>query len=148
MSNKYEREIEEILRNMDRTDHGQSLGERIRAFNRPSPRLRLVGPRMRLRMNTSDTFIIAGVVLALLGAALSFYLGSPTSVTGAVGAVALVCFIAGLTIGWRERFGSRGAPMWRGQPVDTPRRFRPFAPIVTQFHIIRLKWRYWRSRGR
>ncbi len=148
MSNKYEREIEEILRNMDRTDHGQSLGERIRAFNRPSPRLRLVGPHMRLRLSASETLLVAGVVLALLGAGLSFYLGGPTSGAGAIGAVALVCFIAGLAIGWRERFGSHGAPMWRGQRVDTPRRFRPFAPIVTQFRIIRLKWRYWRSRGR
>lgn len=148
MSNKYEREIEEILRNMDRTDHGQSLGERIRAFNRPSPRLRLVGPHMRLRLSASETLLVAGVVLALFGAGLSFYFGDPTIITGAIGAVALVCFIAGLAIGWRGRFGSHGAPMWRGQRVDTARRFRPFAPIATQFRIIRLKWRYWRSRGR
>lgn len=153
MSNKYEREIEEILRNMDRTDHGQSLGERIRAFNRPSPRLRLVRPHMRLRLSASETLLVAGVVLALLGAGLSFYFGVPTTglranITGAIGAVALVCFVAGLAIGWRERFGSHGAPMWRGERVDTPRRFRPFAPITTQFRIIRLKWRYWRSRGR
>ena len=38
MPNKYEREIEEILRNMDRPEPKPGLGNRIRAFNRPRPR--------------------------------------------------------------------------------------------------------------
>jgi hypothetical protein len=155
MPNKYQREIEEILRNMERTDHGQSLGERIRAFNRPSPRLRLAGPRMRLRLSAPEGLLVAGVVLALIGAGLSFYFyGSTTvlyaNIAGAFGMVALACFVVGLVIGWRERFGNQSASMWRGQRVERsrPRRFRPFAPIVTQFRIMRLKWRYLRSRGR
>ncbi len=154
MPNKYEREIEEILRNMDRTDQGQSLGERIRAFNRPSPRLRVARPHIRLRLGVVDSLLLVGVALALVGAGVSYYFGAPQGglaamVSGAVGTVALVCFITGLIIGWRTRFRGYSMPMWRGQVVDRPRRrsFNPFAPIITRFRIMRLKWRYLRHPG-
>jgi hypothetical protein len=154
MPNKYEREIEEILRNMDRTDDGQSLGDRIRAFNRPSPRLRLVGPRVRLRLSATEALLVAGVGLALIGAGVSYYFsGAPlpgifANIPGVIGVAGLLCLLLGLIIGWSERFGHHSAPSWRGQQAETPRRFNPFSPITTQFRIMRLKWRYWRSRGR
>jgi hypothetical protein len=154
MPNKYEREIEEILRNMDRTDQGQSLGERLRGLNRPSPRPRPAGPRIRLRLGVVEAFLLVGVALALVGGGISFYFGVPESglaatIGGALGAAALVCFITGLIIGWRVRFRGYSMPTWRGQSVDRPRRrsFNPFAPIVTRFRIMRLKWRYLRHPG-
>jgi hypothetical protein len=150
MPNKYEREIEEILRNMDRTDDGQSLGDRIRAFNRPSPRLRLVGPRIRLRLSASEALLVVGIGLALFAAGFAYYFSgrSFTDVIGVIGVVGLLCLLLGLGVGWSERFGHHSSPSWRGQPAQNPRRFRPFSPIATQFRIMRLKWRYWRSRGR
>ena len=36
MPHKYQREIEEILRNLERTEPRQDLGERIRPFTRPA----------------------------------------------------------------------------------------------------------------
>ena len=38
MPDKYMREIEEILRNIEGTDSGQDLGERVRPFKRPAAR--------------------------------------------------------------------------------------------------------------
>jgi hypothetical protein len=153
MPNKYEREIEEILRNMDRADQGQSLSERIRAFNRPARRTRPAGPRVRLRMKPATAFLVLGIVFALVGAGLSYYFNHPDStpltyLIGAIGVLAFLSFVCGLFIGWSERFGHAASPMWRGQRSSTPRRLHPMGAVVTQFRILRLKWRYWRTRGK
>ncbi|HEX9412801.1 MAG TPA: hypothetical protein VF916_04805 [Ktedonobacterales bacterium] len=153
MPNKYEREIEEILRNMDRADQSQTLGDRIRAFNRPSPKTRLRGPRMRLRLSSSESLLLVGLMLALVGAGIAYYLGGPISGTsaylgGLIGVTAFVCVLTGLIVGWRARFGHRSPAMWRGQTVTPPRRLHPLSAIGTQLRIMRLKWRYWRSRGK
>jgi hypothetical protein len=152
MPNRYEREIEEILRNMDRPEQGQTLGERLRAFNRPAQRPRMRRPQMRLRLDWNDGLFVVGTALALVGAGISFYFGAPIHsvpayIGGSFGVVAFVCILTGLIIGWRARFGHHSAPMWRGQTVERPRRLRPLGGIATQFRIMRLKWRYWRSRG-
>ena len=153
MPNKYEREIEEILRNMDLDDHGQSLGDRIRAFNRPTTRTRTPGPRIQLRLNTSESLLLVGVLLALVGAGMNYYFGFTSAgllanIAGIIGVCGMACILFGLIIGWLDRFGSHVQPTWRGE-TDRPRReFAPFRPIATQFRIWRLKFRYWRSRGR
>ncbi len=154
MPNKYQREIEEILRNMEVDDQPQNLGDRMRAFNRPATRTRAPRTRMRLQMNSSETLLVVGAVLALIGAGLSYYfglavIGLNAIITGLFGTAGLICIIFGLGVGWRDRFGHRPAPGWRGQPdtpSDQPRRlFGPFRAIATQFRIMRLKWRYRRS---
>ena len=155
MPNKYEREIEEILRNMDRPDQGQTLGDRIRAFNRPAQRTRLRGPQMRWRLDSSEGLMLVGLVLALVGAGIAYYFASPLHsaptppevLGGLIGIVAFLCLLMGLAIGWQERFGHNSRPMWRGQTVERPRPLRPFGGLGTQIRIMRLKWRYWRSRG-
>ena len=153
MPNKYEREIEEILRNMDRADQGLSLSERIRAINRPARRTRLAGPRVRVRMKPATTFLVLGIVLALVGAGLSYYFNHPETsllgyTIGAIGALAFLSFLCGLFIGWSERFGHGPSHIWRGQRSSAPRRLHPMGAVMTQFRILRLKWRYWRTRGK
>jgi hypothetical protein len=153
MPNRYQREIEEILRNMERTDPKQGLGDRIRAFNRPSPRPRprLLRTRFAWRLGTSETLLVVGVALALAGAATVYYFSSHVLVSGLLGAAALGCLLVGLIVGWAARFSSRGAAGWRGRSLDArpgrPARM-PFRGIVTQFRILQLKWRYRRFRGR
>jgi hypothetical protein len=155
MPNKYEREIEEILRNMDRPDQGQTLGDRIRAFNRPAQRTRLRGPQMRWRLDASEGLLLVGLILALVGAGIAYYFASPARTTptlpevlgGLIGIGAFLCLLTGLAIGWQERFGHSTRPMWRGQTVERPRPLRPLGGLGTQIRIMRLKWRYWRSRG-
>lgn len=153
MPNKYEREIEEILRNMDRTEQGPSIGDRIRAFNRPSPRPRTAAPRFTLRMRTQDALLIGGILLALLGAGVSYYVGSPdigplAYATGIIGVLALAALVAGLIVGWRARFHPAPVNAWRVDRPTSIHRFRPIALIATQMRIMRLKWRYWRTRGK
>lgn len=153
MPNKYEREIEEILRNMDRTEQGPSIGDRIRAFNRPSPRPRTPRPRLSLRLRTQDALLLAGIVLALIGAGTSYYLGAPLDgpvayATGIIGLAALVLLIAGLVVGWRARFRPAPVSTWRDERPTPIHRFHPWSLITTQLRIMQLKWRYWRTRGK
>lgn len=107
---------------------------------------------MRLRLDASEGLFVAGIILALAGAGIAYYFGGPTSTLpaylgGVIGVIAFVCLVTGLVIGWQERFGHRSPPMWRGQTVERPRALRPFGGLGTQIRIMRLKWRYWRSRG-
>jgi len=154
MPNKYQREIEEILRNMERTEPRQGLGDRIRAFNRPRPR-----PRRDFHwaLNTSETCILIGIALALLAAGIAYYLQGDLfipvlrlSLNGIIAVAAFAFILAGLIVAWRERFGyGRRQPTWRGNVVDmTPRRRGPFNSLTTQYRILRLKLRYWRTRGK
>jgi hypothetical protein len=152
MPNKYEREIEEILRNMDRTEPSPSIGERIRAFNRPGPRARIASPQFMLRMRAQDALLVVGIILALIGAGISFYFSAAgtsllTYVAGILGVLALASLLAGLIVGWRARFRPTPVNSWRGERPTPIHRFRPVALVATQMRIMRLKWRYWRTRG-
>lgn len=154
MPNKYEREIEEILRNMDLPEPGQSLGDRIRAFNRPAARPRVVRPRTRVHVGGSGTLLVVGIALAMVAAGLVFYFGRAATtalyanLAGVLGLLALGCILLGLIAGWVARFSGHSAPTWRGQPERpaTSGGFAPLRPIATRWRMLRLKWRYWRNR--
>jgi hypothetical protein len=155
MPNKYEREIEEILRNMDRTEPSPSIGDRIRAFNRPGPRARPASPRFVLRMRAQDALLVIGIILALIGAGISFYFSTSQTgtgllayVAGILGVLALASLLAGLIVGWRARFRPTPVTSWRGERPTSIHHFRPVALVATQVRIMRLKWRYWRTRGK
>lgn len=150
MPNKYEREIEEILRNMDRTEPRPGLGNRIRAFNRPRER----APRQsRIAGPSSEVLFLIGIVLALIAAGLTFeasgdVLLGPVSINGVLAVVGFLFLAAGLVVGWRGRFRPLTAykpTSWRGDNiVELPRRRGPLSALATQVRILRLKLRYWR----
>lgn len=157
MPNKYEREIEEILRNMERTEPPrQGLSDRIRAFNRPRPR-----PQRgwRTPLNATEALFVISILLALAAASLTFYLQQVVianlpvigdiTVNGILALGAFIALVAALFRGWRDRFriGS-STPSWRGNVVDMRPRRNPFNALMTQFRIFRLKFRYWRTRGK
>jgi hypothetical protein len=75
----------------------------------------------------------------------------PGLVSGTLGVIAFVVFAFSCVAGWMERTqGARAPRMWRGNQVNSapvPMRQRGFfSEIATQLRIVRLKWRYWRSR--
>lgn len=145
MPNRYQREIEEILRNMERTEPRQGISERIRAFNRP----RQPKPRgIKTPLTRVEIFMLLGILLILIGAGISFTTGYQTLLSGLVALAGFVFFVLGLVQSWFPRlFGSRSAPIWRGNVVEMrPVRRSPFAIIATQFRILRLKLRYQRRR--
>lgn len=149
MPNRYEREIEEILRNLDRTEPRQGLGERIRAFNRPRPAPRHTAPRLTL--TRVETLLLIGIACALVAVGLTFYNNTQTYVSGGFAVAGFVAIVLGLVIAWNERFRGAARPTWRGSNVTSmtaTRRRNPLSAIATRFRIFRLKLRYWRSRGK
>ncbi|MGO8950809.1 MAG: hypothetical protein ACLQUY_24780, partial [Ktedonobacterales bacterium] len=74
MPNKYEREIEEILRNLDRPEPKTGLGSRIRAFNRPRPKR--ARRAWEIGLSASEVFLLVGIAVILLSAGLAFFYAS------------------------------------------------------------------------
>jgi hypothetical protein len=172
MPNKYEREIEEILRNLDRPEPKPGLGNRIRAFNRPRPRR----PRRvwDVGLSISEVLLLAGIAVILLAAGLAYFYGprQPTflgdiPLAGWLSIIGFALFVAGLAFGWRRGFNSGrvGTSSWRGtNPTNFTsnnssgdgkvvqmhgRRSRnPLSAVATQIRILRLKMRYQRLRDR
>lgn len=165
MPHKYEREIEEILRNMDRTETRPSIGERIRAFNRPRRRSRV--PWGGTSLTWTEILFLVGVFFALAAAGLTYYAGGRQvplltdwlTVNGLLATIAFVCILVGLVLGWRDRFRGLTPSLpanrtWRGASTESnivelrPARRGPFGALVTRLRLIRLKLRYWRTHGR
>ena len=158
MPHKYEREIEEILRNIESPEPPRKgLGDRVRAFQRPParPRPRPRGPALPpLRLTLTERLILGGIALTLIAAGLAYYRQTPDLISGLLALLAFAVIVAGLVNAWSKGFGSgRITPTWRGSVVDakpTPlaKRRGPFGELATQVRILRLKLRYWRSRER
>src|SRR5947209_14951459 len=69
MPNRYEREIEEILRNLETTEPKPGLGQRFGERLRRKPDYRVKPPRRSfpsLHLRTSEWFIILAVIAALV----------------------------------------------------------------------------------
>lgn len=153
MPHKYEREIEEILRNMERTEPRRGFGDRVRAFQRQAPP-RPRGPAVSLGVGLPEALLIAGIILALVGAGLAFYQSGTTLLTGLISLAGFVSIVVGVVIGWWARFRGVNLSLHRQRERDTgdnvlrmgPRRRGLFAEIATQYRILRLKWRYSRQR--
>lgn len=149
MPHKYEREIEEILRNMEQREPQRGMGERVRQLSR-QPTVHRAPPRRRPRFSIGSVMVI-GIVLALVAAGLEYYFGQAGIVTGALALAALVCILIALLVSWSERFvGTRAPRSPRSRAILEPtpiglRRRGLFSEVATQFRIFRLKLRYWRN---
>lgn len=160
MPHKYQREIEEILRNMEFGEQPRrGVSERVDAGVRPPARPRLRGPSMRLHLTASESLVLAGIGLALVAFCVEWYVTMPTVVSGLIGLAAAAAIVAGLAIGWVSARRALYTPSWRsGGPSGNrprnnviqmrPRRAGPFGEIIMQVRLLWLKLRFLRRRDR
>ncbi|HEY7348225.1 MAG TPA: hypothetical protein VH599_07870 [Ktedonobacterales bacterium] len=155
MPNKYEREIEEILRNMERTEPKPSFRERLNMRMRGQPRRpepmrpRPARPSLHLNFSTSEWCFLAGILLGLIAAGFAYVNAQTGNVlTGFLAVLAFVCIIMGIITPWRESRRPLYGRSWYGE-TSAPKRSlpRPFRFVVTQWKILQLKMRYRRHRG-
>lgn len=144
MPHKYEREIEEILKNMQRNEPQPSAGERrSRGFPRPAG-----GSGFHLGLSASELLFLLGIAFALAGACAVWFVGNQggTPISAVLGMTGFVLFIAGLIVAFQA---SRRPPppVWRGNVVEMKTHRRgPLDEIATQIRLLRLRLRYRRGR--
>ncbi len=151
MPDKYMREIEEILRNLEGTESQQDLGERIRPFKRPATR-RPRGPRVSWipRLELPVTLMLVGIALALVGAGLAFYQLEATLVSGLIGLGGFLLFVAGVAFGWWARFRGVSVPTRRVRRSPSsdnvvrirPVRSNPLSRLTTSLRMRQMRRRY------
>ena len=150
MPNRYEREIEEILRNLDnsesRTTKGPRFGQRSR--RRPLDRRPRGFPNFHLR--PVDWFLVIAVVTALCAGGYAYaqtttvHLGS-NLVTGILAIISAVCLLLVLITPLLSR-SSRSSRY--AQMKVTPLSRNPLNILATRWHLFTLKLRYRRRRDR
>lgn len=141
MPQKYEREIDDILRRMGSSLPRDSWHRRLR--RRVADRLSAKPPVVwrEFSIVTPGRLMAYAIVLA----ALSFVLGALSPMLrGPAGLLALVLFIAAIVLSV-IRSRRRGPRVWRGQPMDYSRR-GPGEGLIWADWIRR--WRDWRRRRR
>jgi hypothetical protein len=155
MPNKYEREIEEILRNLERTEPRGSGAPRFpggRATRGPEKRM---NTRRRSAPSFQFTFqewlLVIGVVCALIGGGYAFANQEPTLITGIVAVIGFICLV-GVAISSfvsRSRFSARasaGSSVRYGNVTITPLHSNPLRRLATRWHLFMLKLRYRRKK--
>ncbi len=150
MPNKYEREIEEILRNLERTEPKASLGQRFGGRLR-----RKSGSRTKVRkrgfpslnFGISEWCLVIAWCAALFAGGWAFAQGSADIVTGTVALIGAVCLalIVLLPFVSRSRYSTQSASSGSHGKV-TPMRRNPLSSLATRWNLFLLKLRYRRRK--
>jgi hypothetical protein len=147
MPNKYEREIEEILRNMERTEPkpglGQKLGGRMRRKSDSRTNLRKRS-LPSLHFGVSEWCLAIAVCTALLAGGWAFAHGGADIFTGVIAVIGAFCLAIVIILPFmtRTRYPRQSA----GYGNVTPMRPNPLSSISTRWNLFLLKLRYRRKR--
>jgi Zn-dependent protease with chaperone function len=149
MPNRYEREIEEILRNLEQGESQDSRWSRFSGRSRAGRRWRFSLPRRRFpavawTLDASQWFLLLSIIAALIAGGFAYALQGPGVFTGLMAIVSLVCLVAVLLVQlWRRPRYSSAA--YGGGRV-TPLRPQRLSRLTTRWQLFLLKLRYRRKR--
>jgi hypothetical protein len=145
MSNKYEREIEEILRNMENSGSKTTTGRRFGPQRRPSPKKARPHSFPSFNFNRSEWLLIIAVGTALLAGGYAFAIGShPTVYTGFLAVISVICLIM-LALS-QFTLSARRSTRYGNITKMTPISRNPLNWMRTQWNLLQLKMRYQRKR--
>lgn len=147
MPNRYEREIEEILRNLEHTGpkpgSGQNGGERLRR-RAPSQSPRSSFRLSSLKFSTAEWLLLVAVVAALVAGGYEFIRSEPDNLSGLLATVGVVCLL--LVACSHFLFQPRRAQSVRyGDVTITRLRRNPWSMLRTRWNWMMLKMRYRRK---
>ena len=144
MPNKYEREIEEILRNLERTVPKPGLGQRIggRLRRRSDSRMHMPKPSFNLGV-TEWCFIIAWGA-ALFAGGWAFAHDNADLVTGVIAVIGVACLAIMVILSFMShtRYPKQSS---RYGNVTSLRR-NPLSSLTTRWNLFLLKLRYRRRK--
>jgi hypothetical protein len=150
MPKKYEREIEEILRNMERSAPKPTFGQRIR--RRPDVRAKRPARMPSFNFGLSEWCLLIAWAAALLGGGWAYahtniFTGEPgTNIfTGGLAVLSLVCLLIIVILPFvtRSRYPRPGGDNGKITRV----RRNPLSSLRTRWNLFQLKMRYRRGRG-
>ncbi len=151
MPNKYEREIEEILRNMERTEPkpglGQKLGGRIRRKSDSRSNMRRRS-EPSLHFGVSEWCLAIAVCASLFagGWAFAHEPGGADIFTGVIAVIGAACLAIVIILPFMSR--SRYPRQSAGPGNVTQMRGNPLSSISTRWNLFMLKLRFRRKRDR
>ena len=145
MPNKYEREIEEILRNLDQSAPKPRLGQRLRRKTTPRPRSQQRGiPAFNFGL--SEWCLVIALVAALIAGGWAFAQQHGVSgdlFTGAMALISLACLVMVVILAFMPQ--SRYPGQTRAGNVTAIRR-NPLSSLSTRWNLFLLKRRYKRRK--
>ena len=146
MPNKYEREIEEILRNLDQSAPKPRLSQRFRRRTpgRPRDRQRSLPA---FNFGLSEWCLIIAWIAALIAGGWAFaqHARYGDLFTGSLALIGLVCLVLVVVLAFMPQ--SRYPGQVRSGNVTTLRR-NPLSSLSTRWNLFRLKRRYQRRNDR
>jgi hypothetical protein len=146
MPNKYEREIEEILRNMERTEPKPGLGQKLSGrIRRKSDSRTKVRERTlpSLHFGVSEWCLAIAVCAALFAGGWAYAHGADIF-TGGIAVIGAVCLAVVIILPFMSR--SRYPKQSAGHGNVTPIRSNPLSSISTRWNLFLLKIRYRRRK--
>lgn len=147
MPNKYEREIEEILRNMERSEPKASLGQRLR--RRSDPRLRSRGRSLpSLHFSASEWLLLIALFCAIAAGGWAFahqgdFMGTNV-VTGGLAVISAICLLLVCILPFTSQ--SRFPRQSNSYGNVTRMRRNPLSGLSTRWNLFLLKLRYRRRK--
>ncbi|MEO7019502.1 MAG: hypothetical protein ABI234_05070 [Ktedonobacteraceae bacterium] len=138
MSNKYEREIEEILRNLERTEPKAGFGRKTGEHLRRKTKAR--GSMPPLPSSFVDWCLVLAIVAALSGGGWAYASGRGDFITGIIAMIgfAFIILVALSSFRANPRYASSTKPYNN----VTPLRSNIFSRIGASWHLLLLKLRY------
>jgi hypothetical protein len=148
MSNRYEREIEEILRNLEQAEPKPGIGQKFSGRQRRDPGRR-VNPRPRFslsfRLSTSEWLLVAAVVAALIAGGYAHLRGTVDYFSIALASIGVVCMVL-VALSQFILLPKRDRATRYGNITITPIRRGPLSSFKTRWNLFMLKLRYRRKR--
>lgn len=150
MPNRYEREIEEILRNLENAEPKPALRPKFGKRPRPKPGPGLParrGPFFSFNFSAIEWLLVIAIVAALVSGGYAYLQGRQdifTAILAIVGIVSLT-LVAFSHFLFRPR---RSQSMRYGNVTVTPLRRSPVSGLKTRWNLFLLKLRYRRKKER
>jgi hypothetical protein len=144
MPNKYEREIEEILRNLERSESRTGSGQRVsgRVRQRTGARRSMSLPHLSF----SEWCLAIAIIAALSAGGWAYAHGSGDMLTGTIALIGAVC-IALVALSSFLMRPHASSPAGRYRNVTSIHN-NPLRRVGASWHLLMLKFRYRNRRGR
>jgi len=146
MPNKYEREIEEILRNMEQTEPRPTLGQKLSGRMRRKSGYRSNTPKRSLpsfSLSIPEWLLVIAIVAALIAGGYAYAQERVTIVTGIVAVVGAVCL---LLVVLSPFFSVNRSTQSTRYGNVTPLHQGPFHGLRARWNLLLLRLRYRRDR--